>query len=134
MEACLKEPLPPPTELEESLRNGVTLAKLGHFFAPDACPLGKIYDLNQARFQVRGSGGWSPLGLGQGLHTWGSGRGSPPVLLALPLGTLASAIPHPLWGPRAALGALGGQEWGGGGLERPPPPASPEAGGPGEEP
>lgn len=57
MEACLKEPLPPPTELEESLRNGVTLAKLGHFFAPDVCPLGKIYDLDQARFQVRGSGG-----------------------------------------------------------------------------
>ncbi|XP_058016646.1 ras GTPase-activating-like protein IQGAP3 isoform X2 [Ahaetulla prasina] len=54
MEACLKEPLPPPTELEESLRNGVTLAKLGHFFAPDACPLGKIYDLDQARFQAGG--------------------------------------------------------------------------------
>ncbi|XP_013931841.1 PREDICTED: ras GTPase-activating-like protein IQGAP3 [Thamnophis sirtalis] len=51
MEACLKEPLPPPTELEESLRNGVTLAKLGHFFAPDVCPLEKIYDLGQARFQ-----------------------------------------------------------------------------------
>ncbi|XP_032089812.1 ras GTPase-activating-like protein IQGAP3 isoform X1 [Thamnophis elegans] len=54
MEACLKEPLPPPTELEESLRNGVTLAKLGHFFAPDVCPLEKIYDLGQARFQACG--------------------------------------------------------------------------------
>ncbi|XP_039224578.1 ras GTPase-activating-like protein IQGAP3 isoform X1 [Crotalus tigris] len=54
MEACLKEPLPPPTELEESLRTGVTLAKLGHFFAPDVCPLGKIYDLDQARFQACG--------------------------------------------------------------------------------
>ncbi|KAG8146548.1 hypothetical protein E2320_013694 [Naja naja] len=54
MEACLKEPLPPPTELEENLRNGVTLAKLGHFFAPDAFPLGKIYDLDQARFQACG--------------------------------------------------------------------------------
>ncbi|XP_007441316.2 ras GTPase-activating-like protein IQGAP3 isoform X1 [Python bivittatus] len=54
IEACLKEPLPPPTELEESLRNGVTLAKLGHFFAPDVCPLGKIYDLDQARFQACG--------------------------------------------------------------------------------
>ncbi|XP_070586362.1 ras GTPase-activating-like protein IQGAP3 isoform X2 [Erythrolamprus reginae] len=54
MESCLKEPLPPPTELEESLRNGVTLAKLGHFFSPEACPLGKIYDLNQARFQACG--------------------------------------------------------------------------------
>uniref|UniRef100_A0A8C5RT63 IQ motif containing GTPase activating protein 3 n=1 Tax=Laticauda laticaudata TaxID=8630 RepID=A0A8C5RT63_LATLA len=54
MEACLKEPLPPPTELEENLRNGVTLAKLAHFFAPDAFPLGKIYDRDQARFQACG--------------------------------------------------------------------------------
>ncbi|XP_026573433.1 ras GTPase-activating-like protein IQGAP3 [Pseudonaja textilis] len=54
IEACLKEPLPPPTELEESLRNGVTLAKLAHFFAPDAFPLGKIYDRDQARFQACG--------------------------------------------------------------------------------
>ncbi|ETE61873.1 Ras GTPase-activating-like protein IQGAP3, partial [Ophiophagus hannah] len=68
MEACLKEPLPPPTELEESLRNGVTLAKLGHFCAPDTFPLGKIYDLDQARFQVRGSGlepSWSGTGASQ---------------------------------------------------------------------
>ncbi|KAJ7307571.1 hypothetical protein JRQ81_009597 [Phrynocephalus forsythii] len=54
MEACLKEPLASPTELEESLRNGVILAKLGHFFAPDMCPLGKIYDLDEARFKACG--------------------------------------------------------------------------------
>lgn len=90
MEACLKEPLPPPTELEESLRNGVTLAKLGHFFAPDICPLGKIYDLDQARFQVRGPGA---------LLVCRSGRGSPLVWLT-------SATPHPLWGPRAGPGPL----------------------------
>uniref|UniRef100_A0ABM5F3J8 Ras GTPase-activating-like protein IQGAP3 n=1 Tax=Pogona vitticeps TaxID=103695 RepID=A0ABM5F3J8_9SAUR len=54
MEACLREPLAAPTELEESLRNGVILAKLGHFFAPDVCPLGKIYDLDQARFKACG--------------------------------------------------------------------------------
>uniref|UniRef100_A0A8D0A3G0 IQ motif containing GTPase activating protein 1 n=1 Tax=Sander lucioperca TaxID=283035 RepID=A0A8D0A3G0_SANLU len=34
MEACLDEELPPTTELEEGLRNGVYLAKLGNFFAP----------------------------------------------------------------------------------------------------
>ncbi|XP_061461823.1 ras GTPase-activating-like protein IQGAP3 isoform X2 [Rhineura floridana] len=54
MEACLKEDLTLTTELEESLRNGVTLAKLGHFFAPDVCPLRKIYDLDQARFKACG--------------------------------------------------------------------------------
>ncbi|XP_063001981.1 ras GTPase-activating-like protein IQGAP3 [Elgaria multicarinata webbii] len=54
MEACLREDLVSPTELEESLRNGVILAKLGHFFAPDVCPLRKIYDLDQARFKACG--------------------------------------------------------------------------------
>uniref|UniRef100_A0ACB8G8I6 Uncharacterized protein n=1 Tax=Sphaerodactylus townsendi TaxID=933632 RepID=A0ACB8G8I6_9SAUR len=54
METCLKEDLALPTELEESLRNGVILAKLGHFFAPDVVPLRKIYDLGQARFKACG--------------------------------------------------------------------------------
>ncbi|KAK1895793.1 Ras GTPase-activating-like protein IQGAP3 [Dissostichus eleginoides] len=36
MEACLGEELPAPCDLEESLRNGVLLAKLGHRFAPIA--------------------------------------------------------------------------------------------------
>ncbi|KAG8449946.1 hypothetical protein GDO86_016578 [Hymenochirus boettgeri] len=54
IEACLHEELPPPTELEESLRNGVTLAKLGHFFAPDIVSLKKIYDLEQMRYQANG--------------------------------------------------------------------------------
>lgn len=52
MEACLKEELPPPVELEESLRNGVLLAKLGHYFAPSVVPLKKIYDVGQLRYQV----------------------------------------------------------------------------------
>ncbi|KAK7886190.1 hypothetical protein WMY93_025811 [Mugilogobius chulae] len=42
------EELPPPTELEECLRNGVLLAKLGHRFSPDTVPLKKIYDVEQA--------------------------------------------------------------------------------------
>lgn len=52
MEACLGEELPAPTELEEALRNGVILAKLGHRFAPNAVPLKKIYDPDQLRYQV----------------------------------------------------------------------------------
>nr|XP_046254212.1 ras GTPase-activating-like protein IQGAP3 isoform X2 [Scatophagus argus]XP_046254213.1 ras GTPase-activating-like protein IQGAP3 isoform X2 [Scatophagus argus]XP_046254214.1 ras GTPase-activating-like protein IQGAP3 isoform X2 [Scatophagus argus] len=54
MEACLGEELPAPTELEEALRNGVLLAKLGHRFAPNAVALKKIYDLDQLRYQAVG--------------------------------------------------------------------------------
>lgn len=54
MEACLKETLPPTTELEENLRNGVYLAKLCHFIEPDILPLNKIYDLEQKRYSVAG--------------------------------------------------------------------------------
>ncbi|NWR39034.1 IQGA1 protein, partial [Tachuris rubrigastra] len=54
MEACLGEGLPPPTELEETLRNGVLLAKLGHCFAPAVVPLKKIYDREQARYKAAG--------------------------------------------------------------------------------
>uniref|UniRef100_A0A7N8Y7W2 IQ motif containing GTPase activating protein 3 n=1 Tax=Mastacembelus armatus TaxID=205130 RepID=A0A7N8Y7W2_9TELE len=54
MEACLGEELPAPTELEEALRNGVVLAKLGHRFAPTAVPLKKIYDPEQHRYQAVG--------------------------------------------------------------------------------
>lgn len=56
MEACLKEELPSPVELEESLRNGVLLAKLGHCFAPSVVPLKKIYDVEQLRYQVGSRG------------------------------------------------------------------------------
>lgn len=62
MEGCLSEELPPPTELEENLRNGVLLAKLGHCFAPAVVPLKKIYDRQQTRYKVRlwcwGRGSW----------------------------------------------------------------------------
>ncbi|KAM9309518.1 ras GTPase-activating-like protein IQGAP3 [Pholidichthys leucotaenia] len=54
MEACLVEELPAPTELEEALRNGVLLARLGHRFAPNAVPLKKIYDPDQLRYQAAG--------------------------------------------------------------------------------
>lgn len=54
MEACLDEELPPTTELEEGLRNGVYLAKLGNFFAPRTVSLKKIYDREQTRYKVIG--------------------------------------------------------------------------------
>ncbi|NXK69641.1 IQGA3 protein, partial [Sylvietta virens] len=54
MEACLGEELPPPMELEETLRNGVLLAKLGHCFAPAVVPLKKIYDPEQTRYKAAG--------------------------------------------------------------------------------
>ncbi|KAM6395375.1 ras GTPase-activating-like protein IQGAP3 [Rhynochetos jubatus] len=54
LEACLGEELPPPTELEETLRNGVVLAKLGHCFAPAVVPLRKIYDREQTRYRAAG--------------------------------------------------------------------------------
>ena len=54
MEACLREKLPPTTELEENLRNGVFLAKLGYFIAPEIMALNKIYDIEQKRYAVAG--------------------------------------------------------------------------------
>ncbi|EDM08656.1 IQ motif containing GTPase activating protein 1 (predicted), isoform CRA_c, partial [Rattus norvegicus] len=52
MEACLGEDLPPTTELEEGLRNGVYLAKLGNFFSPKVVSLKKIYDREQTRYKI----------------------------------------------------------------------------------
>ena len=54
MEAVLKEELPPTTELEENLQNGVYLAKLGNVIAPQTVPLTKIYDIDQKLFKVAG--------------------------------------------------------------------------------
>lgn len=52
MEVCLDEELPPTTELEEGLRNGVYLAKLAKFFAPNVVSDKKIYDVEQSRYKV----------------------------------------------------------------------------------
>ena len=52
MEACLEEDLPPTTELEEGLRNGVFLGKLATFFAPKMVSQKKIYDRDQTRYKV----------------------------------------------------------------------------------
>lgn len=52
IQACINEELPPTTELEEGLRNGVYFAKLGHFLSPKFVPVKKIYDREQTRYQV----------------------------------------------------------------------------------
>lgn len=52
MEACLEDDLPPTTELEEGLRNGVYLGKLSNFFAPKMVSVKKIYDRDQSRYKV----------------------------------------------------------------------------------
>ena len=52
IEACISETLPATTELEEGLMNGVILAKLGHFMAPEKVLLKKIYDIEEKRYQV----------------------------------------------------------------------------------
>lgn len=52
MEACLEEQLPPTTELEDGLRNGVYLGKLAKFFAPQLVTEKKIYDRDQSRYKV----------------------------------------------------------------------------------
>lgn len=54
MERVLKRSLPPAGELEENLRNGVVLARLGNFVAPDVVPLGSIYDPDQKRYERLG--------------------------------------------------------------------------------
>ncbi|NWS27720.1 IQGA1 protein, partial [Polioptila caerulea] len=54
IEACLNEELPATTELEEGLRNGVYLAKLGNFFSPKVVSVKKIYDREQTRYKATG--------------------------------------------------------------------------------
>ena len=43
-----------PPELEESLRNGVYLAKLAHFFAPAVVAARKIFDADLAKYAAQG--------------------------------------------------------------------------------
>lgn len=50
----MEEELPPTTELEEGLRNGVYLAKLAKFFAPNLVSDKKIYDVKQERYKRSG--------------------------------------------------------------------------------
>ena len=54
IEECIKEDLPPTTELEENFRNGVYFAKLGHFCAPNVVPKRKIFDTEQTKWESTG--------------------------------------------------------------------------------
>jgi len=54
IEACIEEDLGPTMDIEEALRNGVILAKLGHYFAPEVVPERRIYDSDLERFKLRG--------------------------------------------------------------------------------
>ena len=49
----MKDELPQTTELEEALRTGVILGKLGNFFSPEVVPVRKIYDRDLKKFQVQ---------------------------------------------------------------------------------
>ncbi|XP_023331982.1 ras GTPase-activating-like protein IQGAP1, partial [Eurytemora carolleeae] len=51
---CIGENLPPATELEANFTNGVYLAKLAHFCAPNLVPRSKIFDADQERFRRSG--------------------------------------------------------------------------------
>jgi hypothetical protein len=44
--------LPPCSQLEEALRNGVYLAKLAVFFAPDVVKIKMIFDADQKQYNV----------------------------------------------------------------------------------
>ncbi|EDO31619.1 predicted protein, partial [Nematostella vectensis] len=54
MEACLKEELPETTNMEEALRCGVHLAKLGNFFSPKMVPARKIFDKDCKHYTSKG--------------------------------------------------------------------------------
>ncbi|XP_075215376.1 ras GTPase-activating-like protein IQGAP1 [Lycorma delicatula] len=54
LEGMLKETVPPCTELEENLRNGIVLARLGNLLAPEVVPKFRIYDLDSKRYNAVG--------------------------------------------------------------------------------
>uniref|UniRef100_A0A1B6DIS6 Ras-GAP domain-containing protein n=1 Tax=Clastoptera arizonana TaxID=38151 RepID=A0A1B6DIS6_9HEMI len=54
LEAVLREDLPPCTDLEENLRNGVYLAKLANLVVPESVPKNKIFDFDQKRYKQVG--------------------------------------------------------------------------------
>lgn len=49
LEDCIGEPIPPIVELEEALRDGVTLAKLVRIFAPELVP--RIFEAKKLQFR-----------------------------------------------------------------------------------
>ncbi|KHN84799.1 Ras GTPase-activating-like protein IQGAP1 [Toxocara canis] len=52
---CLKTgDVPEEIQLEANLSNGVLLARLANFFAPDMVPLSRIFDVDQSRYKKEG--------------------------------------------------------------------------------
>uniref|UniRef100_A0A0M3KIC8 Calponin-homology (CH) domain-containing protein n=1 Tax=Anisakis simplex TaxID=6269 RepID=A0A0M3KIC8_ANISI len=52
---CLRTTdIPEEIQLEQNLSNGVLLARLANFFAPDMVPLNKIFDFDQSRYKKDG--------------------------------------------------------------------------------
>ena len=51
---CLNEDMPSLTEIEKSLTNGVTLAKIAHFVFPNVFPLSRLFDLSLERYRDKG--------------------------------------------------------------------------------
>lgn len=49
MSECLHDELAPTVEIEESMRNGVILARLANFFAPKIVTERKIFDRDEDR-------------------------------------------------------------------------------------
>uniref|UniRef100_A0A0K2T0J2 Ras GTPaseactivatinglike protein IQGAP1like [Bombyx mori] n=1 Tax=Lepeophtheirus salmonis TaxID=72036 RepID=A0A0K2T0J2_LEPSM len=54
VESCIHESLPSPTEFESQLRNGILLAKLAHFFAPEVVSLKRIFDPLGEKYEESG--------------------------------------------------------------------------------
>jgi hypothetical protein len=51
--------MPPAIEMENTLRNGVVIGKLAHFFAPRVVPLKQLYDVDLAVYNACMSTCWS---------------------------------------------------------------------------
>ena len=51
---CIREDLPSAAEFEQTLPNGVYLAKVGHFCAPHVVPYDKIFDVDQDKWKATG--------------------------------------------------------------------------------
>ncbi|KAJ2559701.1 iqgap- protein [Coemansia sp. RSA 1933] len=66
IEACIKEPLPSIESLEDSLRDGVALAKLAQQFCPEA--VGKIYEDKAVQSAAKDGSGGAPRLLTNGVR------------------------------------------------------------------
>ena len=52
LEACIGVELPPASEMENELLNGIIIGKLAHFFAPKVVQVRHIYDYDETIYKV----------------------------------------------------------------------------------